>query len=307
MVISWLDLYLCEDVDTAVSLLSDRLTFILDTMAPMRTVQIRKKYAPWLSNTTLDLMKERDMLKKNASETLDMEDWKKFKHIRNQVNNRLKYEESNWQRIKIDSCVEDSSKVCQSVKGILNWNSSGSPSQLFHNGSLLSKPPDVADAQNQFFLDKISMIRENPTSDPLAVLRSLMVGRTCSFSFAAVHPDEVGKIVSGLKNSKSFGLDQIDNFIIKLIKPNITPALTHIVNLSLSTQKFPTNWKKSKIIPLQKKEDYLGHHGNLLAWDARTVVQLLVMLMILATAAQTLTLQGCLRNLLLSMELCLTF
>ena len=55
------------------------------------------------------------------------------------------------------------------------------------------------------------------------------------------------------------------------------------------------------------KIDYLGHHGNLSAWDARTVVQLLVMLMILAIAAQTLTLQGCLRNLLLSMELCLTF
>jgi hypothetical protein len=259
--ISWLDLYLCEDVDTAVNLLSDKLTFILDAMAPMRTVQIRKKYAPWLSSATLDLMKERDRIKKNAAETGDKDDWKKFKHIRNQINNRLKYEESNWQKMKIDSCGTDSSKVWQSVKGILNWNSSGSPSQLFYNGSLVSKPQDVADAQNQFFLDKITMIKENlpaPTSDPLAVLKSLMVGRSCSFSFSAVYPDEVEKIISGLKNSKSYGFDQIDTYIIKLIKPSITPALTHIVNLSLTTQKFPTNWKKSKIIPLHKKEDQLN-------------------------------------------------
>ena len=44
--LSWLDLYLCEDVNVAVRLLSDKLTFILDTMATMRTIQVRKKYAP---------------------------------------------------------------------------------------------------------------------------------------------------------------------------------------------------------------------------------------------------------------------
>ena len=258
---SWLDLYLCEDVDSAVRLLSDKITFILDAMAPMRTVQVRKKYAPWLSTTTLDLMKERDRVQKLASETGDRDVWKTYKNIRNTINNRLKFEEINWQKMKLDACGEDSAKVWKSVKGILNWNSSGSPSQLFYNGSLVSKPQDVAEAQNNFFLDKITLIRENlppPTSDPLAVLKSMMVGRSCSFSFSAVHPDEVGKIISGLKNTTSFGLDQIDTYIIKLAKPIITPALTHIVNLSLSTQKFPTSWKKSKIIPLHKKEDLLN-------------------------------------------------
>ena len=42
--ISWLDLYCCDDVDTAVRLLTSKLTFILDTMAPMRTIQVRKKF-----------------------------------------------------------------------------------------------------------------------------------------------------------------------------------------------------------------------------------------------------------------------
>ena len=70
--LSWINLYMCEDVDNAVKLLSDKITFILDTMAPMKTVQIRKKYAPWLSKTTLDLMKERDKLQKLAVETREM-------------------------------------------------------------------------------------------------------------------------------------------------------------------------------------------------------------------------------------------
>ena len=44
---------------------------------------------------------------------------------------------------------------------------------------------------------------------------------------------------------------------IKLIAPKIIPALTHIVNLSLSTSTFPMEWKMAKVVPLLKKGDNL--------------------------------------------------
>ena len=96
--VSWLDIYLCEDVNTAVELLSSKITFILDTMAPMKTIQVRTRYAPWLSKQTIQLMKERDQQQKTASETKKREDWWKFKALRNQINNRLKYEERSWEK-----------------------------------------------------------------------------------------------------------------------------------------------------------------------------------------------------------------
>ena len=86
--------------------------------------------------------------------------------------------------------------------------------------------------------------------DPLAKLSSLMVGRTCSFRLSAVHPEEIDKIISSLRSSSSFGLDLIDTRIIKLIQPEILPALTHVINLSISSKKFPDYWKDAKIIPL---------------------------------------------------------
>ena len=168
--VSWWEVYLCDDVNTAVEILTNELTFILDAMAPMRTIQVRTRYAPWLTSTTINLMKERDQQQQIASHSGCRDDWVKFKALRNQINNRLKFEERNWQKAKLEECGEDSSKIWKNVKGILNWKSSGSPNQLFYKGALISKPQDLADAQNQYFLDKIQLIRENlppaPT-DPL--------------------------------------------------------------------------------------------------------------------------------------------
>ena len=82
-----------------------------------------------------------------------------------------------------------------------------------------------------------------------------MSGKKFHFSFSTVHPDEVLEIINGLNNSTAFGVDEIDTYVLKLVKLDILPALTHIVNLSLSTQQFPHEWKKSKIIPLYKKGD----------------------------------------------------
>ena len=99
--IQWIDLYMCQDVNMAVKLLSSRLTFILDTMAPLRNFQIRKRYVPWLSHDTRFLMRERDKFHEIASLSGKEDDWQKFKNIRNKINNRTKFEEQKWHSEKI--------------------------------------------------------------------------------------------------------------------------------------------------------------------------------------------------------------
>ena len=124
-----------------------------------------------------------------------------------------------------------------------------------------NKPSEIADCQNDFFVNKVANILRNlpqQVSDPLDKLRFIMRNRTCSFKLKAVHPETVEKILSNLKNSKSCGLDTIDTYCLKLAGQHIIPALTHIINLSIETQQFPTSWKTAKIIPLHKKDDPLN-------------------------------------------------
>ena len=58
-----------------------------------------------------------------------------------------------------------------------------------------------------------------------------------------------------MKRSSSCGLDNIDSRVLKIAILELTPAITHIINLSISTQCFPEIWKISKIIPLHKKDE----------------------------------------------------
>ena len=113
---------------------------------------------------------------------------------------------------------------------------------------------------NSFFINKVQNLRQNlpqNPGDPLHLVQKLMRNRTCNFSLKAVHPDAVLKILGKLKGSSSTGIDDIDSNTLKLIKNEISPVLTHIINLSISNNSFPHTWKQAKVIPLHKKNEVL--------------------------------------------------
>ena len=86
--ISWIDVYLCENVELAVQLITNKLSSILDIMAPVKIIQVRKKYAPWISEPTKEKINLRNIAQKKASESKSSSDWKDFRKVRNQVNSR---------------------------------------------------------------------------------------------------------------------------------------------------------------------------------------------------------------------------
>ena len=258
--LSWWDLYCCDDPDRAADILTSKLTTILDQMAPLRTIQVRTKYAPWLSDSTKQLLKIRDEAHKLASETKSLEDYRQYKALRNRATATMRQEKKSWERRKLSSNQQDPSKLWKNVKTWLSWNNSGPPNRLFHQGRLVSSPAGIAGAMNSFFLGKVAGLREgipDSTADPLLKLREAMEDRQSSFSLCAVTPEEVLKVLKSLKNSKSTGTDNIDTYVIKLVASEIVGPLTYIVNMSIAKSTFPSCWKHAKVVPLLKKGDPL--------------------------------------------------
>ena len=89
-------------------------------MAPVRKIQVRTRFAPWLSDETKKLMKGRDYAQLRASESKDNDDFNDYKNLRNRVNNRLKKEKKNWKKDKLNECGKDSGKIWKNILGWLN-------------------------------------------------------------------------------------------------------------------------------------------------------------------------------------------
>ena len=70
------------------------------------------------------------------------------------------------------------------------------------------------------------------------------------------------KIIKHLRNSKSAGVDQLDTYILKLARKKIVPAVCHILNLSIQSNRFPTKWKIAKVVPLYKGKGSLFDPKN---------------------------------------------
>ena len=144
------------------------------------------------------------------------------------------------------------------MKNWLGWKTGGPPTQLVVNGELKSKPKDLSKCMNEFFVNKVNGLRANIPpcmTDPLDRVRNLMEKKDCSFSLKAAHPDDIAKVIKSLKSSNSCGLDNIGSYVLKLGCEELTPAITHIVNLSIGESSFPSLWKTSKVVPLFKKGD----------------------------------------------------
>ena len=258
--LSWWDIYISEDANEAACLLTTRINTILDKLARVKTFQVRNKYAPWLSEASKELIKQRNDAQKKAAESKDMDDWRQYKNLRNTTKSRMRNEKKSWEKLKLDRSQHNPGKLWQNVKGWLCWNNAGPPSQLFHLGKLITSPAALASTMNTFFMNKMTMLKNSipdNNNDPLDKLREAMEYRDCTMQFRPVRPGEVLKIIKGLKNSKSTGIDHIDTAVIKLAARDILPAVTHIVNLSLSQSTFPSIWKHAKVIPLLKKDDPL--------------------------------------------------
>ena len=248
----------CDEVNTATTLLVNKISVILDEMAPVKTIQTRSNYVPWLTEETKTIQRDKIQAQKKAVHTDDIEDWRIFRSLRNQFTSRSRADKVAWEKERLDDQEHSSSDIWKTVKGWLGWGGGGAPTQLQCEGRLVTSPAGLALTMNKFFLEKIKMLRSSiPHSvrDPLRKMREVMRDRSCTFRIERVTTKDVLKTIQGLKNSSSSGVDFIDTKTVKLAAGQISPALAHIINLSISSSTFPSVWKYAKVIPLLKSLD----------------------------------------------------
>ena len=137
--------------------------------------------------------------------------WKNYKFYRNKVNNKKKYDETDFKRKKLEENIDSPEKTWKSAKSFMNWKSSGTPSQIEVANKLITKASLIAEVMNNFFVDKVKQIRNSMGNAGLQLSSCLeiMAGKSCKLDLAHVTEEKVRKTLSSLTNSKSLAIDEL--------------------------------------------------------------------------------------------------
>ena len=264
-VVDFYEVYNSTDLDTATDIFTRKFNNVLNVHAPWIIFQQRKHFSPWLTEDTKELMKQRDLWKGRArdlalinmglvseEQTLAWEEYKKF---RNKVNNKKKHDERIYKKEKINETTGNPAGMWKTTKYFMNWTSPGTPSQIEVNNTLITSACLIATYMNQFFVDKVRLIRAGirHVVINLGPCREIMENKECSLGLKHVTIDKVTKLILSLSNSRSTATDELDNYSVKLAHQIIARPLHHIITLSIMEEKFPTSWKFAKVLPLHKK------------------------------------------------------
>ena len=103
---------------TAANILTNGITRILVTMAPVRTIQNRKNYVPYLSTETNNLQSAARTAQERAACTGRPEDWREYRSLRNQKNRSVQRNEAEWQKKKLSS-MNNPSDMWKTAKSML--------------------------------------------------------------------------------------------------------------------------------------------------------------------------------------------
>lgn len=76
-----------------------------------------------------------------------------------------------------------------------------------------------------------------------------------TFRLRPIDKREVEQIIDSFKSKTSSGPDEIPITVIKAVKTNISPVLSHLINSSFVSGIFPIKLKQAKIVPIHKKHD----------------------------------------------------
>lgn len=238
------EVYSYNDPDQALEKWYQLFLSVLDTHAPIKSKRVKNSKLPqWLSSDIKQAMKERDRLKKDKN-------FIEYKKQRNKIKNMVRDSKRAFFN-KLVETSKDTSKLWRAMNFLIKGQKSADiPSHL---------SPDTFNHHFLSIADSLLQSRDSTQtdftcSDTLNKFCQDKTAHAAPFTIPPIAVFEVGNHISKLPNKKSSGPDGISNYILKVSLPYVVESLTHIFNLCVTKNIFPSALKTAKVIPLPKSK-----------------------------------------------------
>ena len=242
-IVPWSILDIFDDPDDKVDEFNLLFSDVLHHHAPVKQIRVKKKPSPWISKTIRKEMDRRDRLFRFYRRNPSTASWDIYKAQRNRVvwlQRKAKIEHFQqlllkrshpsalWKTLNITTCSSVSTD---------NWS------------SFVSSHKCIANTLNNHFASVSSNVTHTksvPSSTSLESPTSSVI------SLAKTTPDWCKQALSNLKTSCATGLEPVALIAARSI---ISYPLSSIINCSIASSCFPTQWKCAAIKPLHKGGD----------------------------------------------------
>lgn len=243
----WSPVYACNAADEASTCFYSILKrIILECVPPKKINTNRKLYPNWFTVEVIYLNNLKNIYHKTYKQTGNQLYYAFFSYYRKLVITKSQECMETYLETLQLNIVRDPSSFWSFVKR----NRQSNQPTTFGNLS----PQIVADSFADFF--NSVYLQTPPALDPMAACTSAATfgvhESTRHVTIAQISEDDVRKAINRLAPKHTQGPDEIPQFVVKDCREIFVQPLHFIFNLSVSTKKFPSLWKTSKVFPIHK-------------------------------------------------------
>ena len=256
-----------EDPNSTYEILQSTISSAKNEFLPSKRVRFNKykhKKNKWITTAIIKSIHVRDKLyhKFKTTRKTDVNyssHKKKFDDYSKLLNKLIKDAKTTYYNNEFEKYQNDIRKCWQTINCILNRdrNSNNFPSYIKVDGKKVTSHQDIVDNFNNYFTSVGESLAAKIPRAKKSYDTYLKDTIASSFSFKLVEQKEIDSIITKFKAKTSSGMDGISMKLLKLIKVPLVPCLTILVNQSLTTGIFPSDFKIAKVTPLIKKPNIL--------------------------------------------------
>lgn len=237
----WDGIYQVSNVNSALEYLNAGIVAALDMVAPVKEVTVNRGKNLYLTQHTLNLMKQRDMAK-----------GAKYRKLRNRCSVLVERDKRASNESKLDKSKNDPRVLWELANAALGKPKPTLPLSLLDaSGSMTVGKVATASAMNDFFIKKVVKLREPLLNCPPSE-KNEWPKKKSPFEFRFCNAGKVAKIIKGLKSTAALGVDGIPVGVLKLGSEVLSGPISHVVNRSLASGKVPDEFKRGIVRPIYK-------------------------------------------------------
>lgn len=250
----------CPSANEAYNLFLDIYKEIFETLFPIKTKQVGKRFVKKESWMTLGLLQSANnkhkllKIKINKPTAANIAKYKEYVKIFNRTKRAA---QSRYYTEQLELYKQDIKSTWKILSEVIKKKKTNRafPAFFLINNSKVTNKAEVAAHFNDFFVNIGKTLSETLATSPSKFKSYLTSNYPINFFLNPVIPFDVIKSATQLKSKTSTGHDDISTKLMKHTIHETAQPFSHIFNLSFSTGIVPDQMKIAKVVPIYKQGD----------------------------------------------------